>query len=141
MRRVVMDASVLLKWYLKLPDEQDLPQATAVLQALVQEKLKLVQPAHCLLEVAAVLVRKRPQQLGVELPDLQSLLRQGEIADSRGILARGLSLSAQLNHHLFDTLYHAVALEENATLITADRRYYDKAKLVGNVMMLENFKG
>jgi predicted nucleic acid-binding protein len=139
MRRVVLDASVLLKWYLKLPDEQDLPQAAAVLQALLREELKLVQPVHCLLEVAAVLVRKRPQQLGVELPDVKSLLAQGEITDSQGVLARGLSLSAQLNHHLFDTLYHAVALEENATLITADRRYYDKAQNVGSIMLLENF--
>jgi predicted nucleic acid-binding protein len=137
MRRVVLDASVLLKWYLKLPDEQDLPQAAAVLQALLREELKLVQPVHCLLEVAAVLVRKRPQQLGVELPDVKSLLAQGEITDSQGVLARGLSLSAQLN--LFDTLYHAVALEENATLITADRRYYDKAQNVGSIMLLENF--
>jgi predicted nucleic acid-binding protein len=139
MQRVVLDASVLLKWYLKLPDEQDLPQAAAVLQALLQERLKLIQPSHCLLEVAAVLVRKRPHQLDEELTDLKSLLAPGEVADTETILARGLALSAQYDHHLFDTLYHAVALEENATLITADRRYYDKTRVAGGIMMLEEF--
>ena len=52
---------------------------------------------------------------------------------------RAIELACQHNHHLFDTLYHAAALEESATLITADRRYYDKAKLAGHIMMLEDF--
>lgn len=139
MRRVTLDASVLLKWYLRTPDERDLPQATAVLHGLLQERLLLVQPAHCLIEVAAVLVRKRPQQLAVELPDLRALLAQGEIADSKAVLARGLALAASLEHHLFDTLYHAVALEEDATLVTADERYYHKAVALGRVLLLKDF--
>jgi hypothetical protein len=33
-----------------------------------------------------------------------------------------VQLSRPLGHHLFDTLYHAVAFEEDITLITADER-------------------
>lgn len=58
---------------------------------------------------------------------------------SNSAYQRAIELSSRLNHHLFDTLYHAVALEENATLITADRRYYDKAKVLGGIILLENF--
>ena len=36
-----------------------------------------------------------------------------------------------LDHHLFDTLYHAVALEEGAMLVTADTAYFAKAKDLG----------
>ena len=57
---------------------------------------------------------------------------------SNGLL---LTQLLKLNHHLFDTLYHAVALEEKATLVTADRKYYDKARRMGSILMLEEFDG
>jgi predicted nucleic acid-binding protein len=50
-------------------------------------------------------------------------------------------LSIQLNHHLFDTLYHALALSvPGAILVTADRRYYDKARTVGQIAWLPDFR-
>ena len=52
---------------------------------------------------------------------------------------RAIELACQHNHHLFDTLYHAAALEESATLITADRRYYDKARREGQIILLADW--
>ena len=52
---------------------------------------------------------------------------------------RGAELSIQLKQHLFDTLYHAVALEEGATLVTADEAYFAKAKDLGNITRLSDF--
>ena len=54
-------------------------------------------------------------------------------------LRRAADLSIALNHHLFDTLYHAVALEEGATLVTADAAYFGKAKDLGGVELLADF--
>jgi predicted nucleic acid-binding protein len=54
-------------------------------------------------------------------------------------LRRAAELSIALDHHLFDTLYHAVALEEGATLVTADETYYGKAKELGGVALLADF--
>jgi hypothetical protein len=46
----------------------------------------------------------------------------------------------QLKHHLFDTLYHAVALQTSgATFITADAAYYRKAQGLGRVLLLKDF--
>ena len=43
-------------------------------------------------------------------------------------------LAHELQHHLFDTLYHAVALEtEAAVLVTADSRYWRKARRFGAI--------
>jgi predicted nucleic acid-binding protein len=39
----------------------------------------------------------------------------------------------------YDAVYHAVALDKNATLITADVAYYRRASQLGNIIMLENF--
>ena len=62
-------------------------------------------------------------------------------ANDVGHYQRAISLALKLDHHLFDTLYHAIALEEKATLVTADRRYYGKAKRMGSIFMLEEFDG
>ena len=50
---------------------------------------------------------------------------------------RAIALATQLNHHLFDTLYHALALEApGAHFVTADRRYFDKAQHLGYIIWL-----
>jgi predicted nucleic acid-binding protein len=52
-----------------------------------------------------------------------------------------LDLAMRYQHHLFDTLYHAVALHTpGAVLITADKRYYDKARLEGQIILLAQFE-
>ena len=46
----------------------------------------------------------------------------------------------QLKHHLFDTLYHALAFTiPGAVLVTADRRYFDKARHLGQIAWLPDF--
>ncbi len=50
------------------------------------------------------------------------------------------SVAVKLNHHLFDTLYHAVALGTPATtLVTADLRYFRKARRFGAICPLAEF--
>ena len=51
--------------------------------------------------------------------------------------ATALDLAVRHRHHLFDTLYHAVALHTpGAVLVTADERYYNKARLEGQIALL-----
>jgi hypothetical protein len=45
-----------------------------------------------------------------------------------------------LGHHLFDALYHAVALEvEGALLVTADEHYHREACAHGSIVLLSGF--
>jgi predicted nucleic acid-binding protein len=47
-----------------------------------------------------------------------------------------IRLSVELNHHLFDTLYHSEALNmPDTVLITADETYYRKAKDYGQIKL------
>ena len=55
------------------------------------------------------------------------------------VLDKAMELSARLKHHLFDALYHAIALEHNAVFVTADDRYFAKAFRLGNIKMLTAF--
>lgn len=135
----VVDASVALKWFLRdRPDEQDVLAADQVFDAYLSGWLRFLQPAHFTAEVVAVLARQRPTTMKQDLRDLLAL----EIpwrADA-ATYARAMQLSAQLKHHLFDTLYHAVALEtDGATLLTADESYARKAGPLGRVMLLSQW--
>jgi len=50
-------------------------------------------------------------------------------------------LAASLRHHVFDTLYHAVARCERETLcVTADEAYYRKAHGLGAITLLRDFR-
>ena len=136
---VVADASVALKWFLAdVPDEAHATQALAILEAAATGRLRLVQPIHFAAEVAAVLARLKP---GTAQDDLLDLLRiEHTVADGADIHAHAVALAIALDHHLFDTLYHAVALlTPGATLVTADRRYFLRARHLGRIAWLADF--
>jgi predicted nucleic acid-binding protein len=99
----------------------------------------LIQPPHFIAEVAAILARKKPSEADQDLADLLEV--EMATADEPTIYQEAIRLSIDLNHHLFDTLYHAVALEtKGALLITADKVYYEKAKHLGRIKCLADFK-
>jgi predicted nucleic acid-binding protein len=55
------------------------------------------------------------------------------------VLAHACTLAIDLGHHLFDTLYHAVALEADACLVTADDRYHRKAGALPGIRHLRHW--
>jgi predicted nucleic acid-binding protein len=136
--RLVVDASVAVKWFLKERlDEPHLTQAEAVAAAIELSGTVLLAPVHWILEIIAVLARTDPGAVDdalLFLDDMKPTTIQGV-----PVLRRAADLSIALNHHLFDTLYHAVALEEGATLVTADEAYFSKAKHLGGIEFLSDF--
>ena len=139
MKRVVVDASVVLKWFFRLRDgEQDVAAALRLLQGVSDNQVALLQPPHFIAEVAAVLARQWPSMALASLNDLLDL--EMLVVESAAIYARAVDLASRHGHHLFDTLYHAVALElGNALLITADARYARKARSEGGIVLLADF--
>lgn len=135
--KLVVDASVALKWFLRASGERHLVQAESVAAAIELSGTELLAPAHWTAEVMAVLARVEPALIDdalVVLDDMRPTVIQGA-----PVLKRAAELAGTLNHHLFDTLYHAVALEEQATLVTADESYFGKAKGHGGIVQLADF--
>ena len=91
-------------------------------------------PCHFQAEVCAVFAREVPGSMRRHLARLIDL--SIPVIDDAPTMARAMRLSHELEHHLFDTLYHAVALEEDAVLVTADRRYLVKARGKGGIAEL-----
>jgi predicted nucleic acid-binding protein len=138
--KLVIDASVALKWFLReLRDEPHLDRAEAVAAALDRADTQLLAPVHWTAEVISVLARVRPALVDKALLELHDI--HPKVIDGVPILRRAAELTVTLRHHLFDTLYHAVALEEGATLVTADETYFTKAKELGSVERLADFSG
>ena len=136
---LVLDASVVIKWFFRdEPNEQHAEQALQILSAVGTGVVMLVQPPHFMAEVSAVLAREKPEQAQADMIDLLNI--EWRMSASAAIYSKAISLAVSLNHHLFDTFYHAVALHEpDAMLVTADVRYYNEAKDQGRVILLENF--
>lgn len=138
--KVVIDASVAIKWF--VPDsrsEENSDDAIFLFQKIASGDVQAIQPLHWQAEVISVLARIRSDmvQKSILLLDALGL----EIADSLEIYQSAAQQSVRFNHHLFDTLYHAVAIDQEATLITADQKYFNKAIVMGNILLLGNFAG
>ncbi len=135
---LVIDASVAVKWVLAdRPGEYDTDKAAKLLAQIAGENIVLLQPEHWRVEVFSVVARLAPERFGETWHLLASL--NVEEQSSKPVLERAVSLASQFRHHLFDTLYHAIALEQAATLITADDAYFAKAYRLGNIELLTNY--
>ncbi len=136
--RVVIDASVAIKWVIRQPaTEPNGDQALAILRGLRNRTIEALVPAHFQAEVLAVVARTRPQRVPITFGILGSA--PIELVATEAVLRRAADLTISLQHHLFDTLYHAVALEKGATLVTADQVYFGKAADLGNIRLLSGF--
>ncbi len=133
--RVVVDASVAVKWILPDPAvELDADQAVSMLSHIKEGALTPLQPPHWLAEVAAVITRLHPEVAprAIELLHAMELPIAGELE----IYLRASRIAEQLRRHVFDTLFHALALERDATLITADDAYFKQARRLGRIVRL-----
>jgi predicted nucleic acid-binding protein len=136
---LVVDASVVVKWLLNDPvHEAQTEQATRLMRRIVEGREPAVQPLHWLLEVGAVLTRIDPDGAEDDLAMLQAL--ELPIDDGPPALGLACRLAIRLRQHLFDTLYHALALETpGATLITADEKYFVVGAPLGRITRLADW--
>jgi len=136
---IVVDASVAIKWFVfESPDEGDTDEALELLRAYRDDRIELYQPPTWQAEVLAVLARIVPDKADQHTWKLLAL-DHTEAAGS-SVYLKAVQLSIQLNHHLFDTIYHAAALTHpSATLITADEKYRIKAESLGRVLSLKRW--
>jgi predicted nucleic acid-binding protein len=138
---VVVDASVIIKWLLQDPErEAGTEKATQLMESVTRGDLSALQPPHWLAEVGAVLARESPETAADDVTMLNAL----ELAatDDPLVLKRGVELAIELKQHLFDTYYHAVALETaDTTFITADERYLRVARAKGRIVYLMDWNG
>ena len=116
--RMVVDASVAIKWVTDEPGSDD---AARLLER------QLVAPDLLGIEFANALWKKvRRGELAAEVAELavKALMRAPiEFVETRPHLDTALSLAVELDHSAYDGVYLAVAEAEAVPLVTADRRF------------------
>jgi predicted nucleic acid-binding protein len=138
MKTFTVDASIIVKWiFPETKNESPISQALMILKALQNNLIQVIQPCHWLAETLAVVVKLEPEIAGETIDVLNAM--ELPVRETIEIYQVAAKLADKYNHHLFDTLYHAVALNYNGTLITADAKYYRKVKQEGSIIYLENF--
>jgi predicted nucleic acid-binding protein len=135
---LVADASVTVKWVLPERQETHVGAALTLLAGIRSGDVELIEPAHWLAEVAAVVVRLRPATAKPALALLAAL--DIDIDAERETYELACDLATRLRHHLFDTLYHAVAIRLGAELVTADLAYHRKARRLGSIRPLSDIE-
>lgn len=137
MEPVVLDCSVVLKWYL------DEPGAVEALAFQRDERLSLHAPDVLLLEFdSAICSNVRHRTLDAPMaPVIRSSVRASGLGffGFEPLLDVAVEISMKTRKGLYDCLYLALAERLDATLVTADRRFaagLERTSLGGRVRLL-----
>ena len=138
MQRYVIDSSVFNKLYL---DEADRDKAQQLFIQAAAGDAMLLAPDLLYLEVV-----NTAQRCGVPVKSVVDLLEaQQYLLDMRAVTTaeRKKAIQIMANGHvksgypsIYDALFHAMALCNNAVFITADKRHYAKTKTLGSICLL-----
>jgi len=137
LKRLVLDASVAAKWYLK-------EQYSDLAVELAATKPEWVIPGLFFAEMGNVLWKKASageideEDVREAMKDLLSFgFKQRE---TRSLIPYALELALEFQCTVYDGLYFAVAVDENCPLITADRKFYrifSKTELADYLLWIE----
>lgn len=127
MKRAVIDASVVLKWY--LADEQHGEKALGLLNKYISNELHILAPSLLEYEVinALVIARKRGRiEEETLLSAIDGFLGLGiELKNLSMFSTRVLHYCKVYNRSAYDASYLALAEEDGIPLITSDRVMYN----------------
>ena len=125
--RVVLDASVALKWVLNEPDSEI---ALQVRSEIRQQLHQILAPDTFLAEIGHALTRS--ERKGLIRPP-ESLTFYGDILSTAPdlhsiipLMPRAIELSSQVRHGVYDCLLIALGERENCSVLTADNAFAAK---------------
>ncbi len=135
---IIPDSSVMIKWCVK--EEEDRKQIVKMQEDFMSDRLEILVPQLLEWEVNNYLGRSFD-------PDLAS----EKYSNFKMLHLREASLTLEISHSAFeimkkcpgvtfyDASYHALALNKGGTFLTADKKYYEKTKNHGNIMLLKDY--
>ena len=130
MKRVVLDASVILKWY--LPDEDQSEEALDLLKRYISDDLEIIAPSLLEYEVInGLIVARKRTRLGDDaiLSAIEGFGNLGiRLLGFSGQYARLIYFCNTYRRSAYDASYLSVAESEKIPFITADEALYKAVK-------------
>jgi predicted nucleic acid-binding protein len=122
----VLDASVAAKWFLPGDQESLKAEALTVLQEYAAGRLRLVVPDLFWPEIGNILWKASRMGRMPKSSALQAIeiLREQSIATypSFPLFHNAFTIATSFDRSVYDSIYIALAVEMNATFLTADER-------------------
>ena len=139
MKNIILDSCVVAKTFAK---EKDSNQATKLIDQCVAQHIKIIAPGIIEYELLQIAIKKNLpftevlalfENIILSIIDIQPMryktwFKAGEIANTGHTKSGFLSL--------YDSVYHAMAIENNGLFITADKKHYEKSKDFGHIALL-----
>ena len=140
MKNLTMDSSVFIKM---LIEEELTPIAIRLFEYIDDNNIEIINPTLFEYEVIKVCITNN-----VDLDAVNSVLSDHKKANLTLIQpsalhhkkAKEIIASCKKENGFpsyYDAIYHAMALVEGGTLVTADEKYYTKTKHLGGVLLLD----
>ncbi len=134
--KIVIDSCIFIKLFV---DEDDSEKAINFFEKLINEKTKILLPEIYLYEILAAVIRS-----GGKIEDVFYSIKFYESSGMEVIkldekLAKKAAKITKIGNaksgypSFYDAIYHAVAIENNCSFITADKKYFNKVKSLGNI--------
>lgn len=127
MTRYVVDASVAVKWLVREPLSREASLLLAGGISLMAPDLLFAEAANALWAM-----RQRGELADVDFEDAVETLRGAPVLIPSTLLQltpAASRLAADLGHPIYDCFYLALAIQENAPLVTADGRFCERVGL------------
>jgi len=128
--KLVIDASVVLKWFLR--DEKYGDSAMSLLERFIRGEIELAAPSLLVYEVInGLVVAQRKGRINEEkvLASISGFINLGiQFVDVAGLEARVLHFCRAYDRSAYDASYLAVAEQESLALVTGDERLYNSIK-------------
>ena len=137
MKIFVPDASVILKWAIGLESELDREKAIRILDAWVDNNIEIVLPELWVFEVGNFLGKVIPNSALERMETLLDFRFKTKELDKETCKSI-FELMKDLSVSFYDASYHALAQRMGGVFITADDKYYQKARAKGNIEFLGN---
>ena len=121
----VVDASVVVKWFLPEPSRQ---AALRLLRHYQEENIKLFAPALIIVEVSNVFCKRarRGEMSASRAKEAYRLLKINApiLVDDRDLMDEAVTLALASRQATCDCLYLALALRQRCEMITADGKFH-----------------
>ncbi len=135
MKKLVVDASVIIKWVAGDPAEADQDRALMLLKAWMNGEVELMAPALWQYEVGNFLGRRLPGKAGEKFALLFNLgIKSLHLTPT--MCRRCFAWMKERAVTFYDAAYLAVAVEAGGMLVTADEKFQQEMKSCGNIGLL-----
>lgn len=143
MDKLVVDSSVIIKWFLLEPDSD---KASEILEAYDTQEIEVIAPDVIYAEVGNIAWKRYTVTKNISVTEAQRIvsnflgLSLETVPDSE-LLADAYRIAVTYGRSVYDSLYIALSVREQCRLVTADERLTNSVgTALPNVILLANWK-